>query len=144
MTGGWISALSRTLRGLRPEREDTTDFVTWSNEDPPAVAWTKAALSAMLMHGWQTLRIHDRNGLAVSEPAFPDPPTATFVTVRNRLAVMTDTLAPWQTTGQRQGCIQVSFHGQVHAFRVDLVDAATIDLHLIDPLPAPESERSAP
>jgi hypothetical protein len=126
------------LRGLRPERHDEPRLVLGPVEDPPAVAWTKGALSAMALRQWPTLRIHDRDGHAVSEPDFPDPPTATFVKVRNRLAVMTGTIAPWQTTGQRTGTIHVLFEGRRMAFQVVLVDALTIDLipiPIIDPHP---------
>ncbi|MFM2092858.1 MAG: hypothetical protein RLZZ127_3347 [Planctomycetota bacterium] len=118
---GLLTRWRDLLHGRRPPMEPDRAL----GEDTPAMVWTRCAMTRLVRDRLPRLRVLDRDGWAEAEPPLDTPacPPARFIQVRNRLAVMTGSVAPWQRSGSRTGSVMVVLEGH----------AATIDLTLAGP-----------
>ena len=105
---GWLERLIFWLTPSRPRHDDEADLVA-GGEDTIAIKYVKMVCSEAMANGLTTtVEITARDGLASCPTVDLHAP---FIEVRNRIAVMTDTIAPWSSHADQHGHFQVMMRG---------------------------------
>ena len=106
---GWLERLICWLTPSPPHRDDDAGLVA-GGEDTIAMKYVKMLCSQAMADGLTTtVEITPRDGMAACSLVDLHAP---FIEVRNRIAIMTDTIAPWSSHADQQGRLQIMMRGR--------------------------------
>ena len=101
------------------------DRLMASGEDSDAVRYVKSVMQYCINNGIEKFRIISQDGRALADGITE---RALYLEVRNRLAVMTDSISPYYNKERQQGLVKISMCGK----RYDVIVVIDVDKSIID------------